>query len=78
MKVPFDENSGEKYQIEVFPADIDSGDGIVLTLNKKACAAFSELFSQLASASEDTHLHLGYDESEPQGPGFRVVLRNDT
>lgn len=78
MKIPFDNNSGEKYELELIPEEMDSGDGAVLTLNAKACTAFAEMFVQLSSAPEGSHIHLGYDDSEPQGPGFRLVLRNDT
>ena len=48
MEIPFDNNSGEKYVLDVVPSDIDTGDGVVLTVNKKACEAFAQLFSQMA------------------------------
>ena len=78
MEIPFDNNSGEKYVLDVVPNDIDTGDGVVLTVNKKACEAFAQLFNQLAKESDGTHIHLGYDESEPQGPGFRLVRNDNT
>ncbi|HCK0611273.1 hypothetical protein KW517_21960 [Vibrio fluvialis] len=78
MEIPFDNNSGEKYAIDVVPSDIEVGDGIFLTLNKKACEAFAKLFSELAKGPDGTHIHLGYDESEPQGPGFRLVINDNT
>ncbi|WP_139339051.1 hypothetical protein [Marinobacter lutaoensis] len=78
MEIPFDNNSGEKYVIDVVTSDIETGDGVVLTLNKKACEAFAKIFSELAKGSDGTHVHLGYDESEPQGPGLRLVLSDNT
>jgi len=77
MDIPFDNNSGEKYTLEVNISEIEIGDGVTLKLNKKACESFSKLFSDL-SKSEETHVHLGYDESEPQGPGFRIVVTENT
>ncbi len=78
MEIPFDKNSGEKYLLNIIPNDIEIGDGVVLTLNKKACEAFARLFGELAKQKSGTHIHLGYDESEPQGPGFRLVLSDNT
>ena len=73
--VPFDNEPDAKYEIEVFPDDIDLGDGVVLALNRQACIAFAKLFVQLSEQSE-MHLHLGWDNEAPQGPGIRIV-RND-
>lgn len=78
MRIPFDDNSGEKYTLEIFAEQIGTSDGIVLTLNKKACKAFADIFNQLALSDIGSHIHLGYDESEPQGPGFRLVLDDNT
>ncbi len=78
MKIPFDDNTGEKYTLEISLDDIDTGDGVILELNKKACEAFSQLFLSLSESEEDTHIHLGYDESEPQGPGWRIIVRDDS
>ncbi len=78
MEIPFDNNTGEKYSLDISVEDIDSDDGVTLTLNRAACLSFAKLFSDLAKTENDTHLHLGYDESEPQGPGFRVVLSENT
>ncbi|WP_456294882.1 hypothetical protein M1D72_05825 [Vibrio sp. AK197] len=78
MKIPFDNNSGEKYTLDVVPNEIESGDGVVITLNQKACEAFAQLFSQLAKEPNGAHIHLGYDESEPQGPGVRLVRNDNT
>lgn len=78
MEIPFDNNSGEKYVLNVVPSDIETGDGVVLIVNKKACEAFAQLFSQLAKEPDGVHIHLGYDESEPQGPGFRLVRNDNT
>ena len=46
--VPFDNEPDAKYEIEVFPDDIDLGDGVVLALNRQACIAFAKLFVQLS------------------------------
>jgi len=77
VEVPFDNNQGEKYKVEIHEKDSEEGDGVVLKLNKKACLAFSQIFEQLAkSGASDTHIHIGYDEEEPQGPGFRIELED--
>lgn len=78
MKIPFDNNSGEKYSLDIVASGIETGDGVVLTLNKKACEAFAQIFLELAVSEDGTHVHLGYDETEPQGPGFRLVLSENT
>ena len=78
MYIPFDNNSGEKYTIEINVSEIETGDGVVLTLNRKACESFSELFTSLAKMEDADHIHLGYDESEPQGPGLRITVSEDT
>lgn len=78
MEIPFDNNTGEKYFLEIVPCDIETGDGVILTVNQKACEAFAQLFSQLAKEPNGTHIHLGYVESAPQGPGFRLVRSDNT
>ena len=78
MYIPFDNNTGEKYEIRICQDDIATGDGVVLVLNKKACLAFSELFATLASESNNGHVHLGYDQDEPQGPGVRIEVFEDS
>ena len=75
IEIPFDNNTGEKYSLDINIPEIETGDGVVLKLNKEACASFSKLFSALAN-EEETHIHLGYDESNPQGPGFRIEIEN--
>jgi hypothetical protein len=77
MEIPFDNNTGEKYSLSIIESEIENGDGVVLELNRKACESFATLFTALAKG-EQSHIHLGYDESEPQGPGFRIVLTNNT
>ena len=75
MEIPFDNNQGEKYKVDIRGEDIERGDEVVLKLNKKACIAFSKIFEQLArSGKSGTHIHIGYSEEEPQGPGFRIEL----
>ena len=34
MEIPFDNNSGERYVLDVITSEIETGDGVVLTLNK--------------------------------------------
>jgi len=70
--IDFDNDPSAKYTITVHPEDHADGDGIVLLLNRAACVAFARLFAQLAE--RDSHVHLGYDQSEPQGPGFRIEV----
>jgi hypothetical protein len=77
MEIPFDTNSGEKYLLEICENEIDSGDGIVLSLNRKACIAYANIFQSLADQEDGHHIHLGYDHDTPEGPGFRVVLNED-
>lgn len=77
MIIPFDNNTGEIYTLDINVSEIETGDGIELKLNKKACESFSKLFASLAS-SEETHIHLGYNQSEPQGPGFRIIVSENT
>jgi hypothetical protein len=77
MDIPFDNNTGEKYSLGINIDEIDTGDGVELKLNKKACESFSKLFALLAE-SKETHIHLGYDETEPQGPGLRIIVSENT
>ncbi len=76
LVIPFDNpDTGARYEIDVRVNDLDSGDGVVLAVNREACLAFSQLLQQLANQEEDAaHLHLGYTEEVPQGPGWRIVL----
>lgn len=69
-------NDATKYEIDFFPADAELGDGIVLALNKAACLEFAKIFAQLATNETltSTHLHFGYTNEVPQGPGFRIEL----
>ena len=76
MQIPFDQpNSNAKYEVDLRPDQAESGDGIILAANREGLLALAETFRQLAESSESvTHLHLGYSEEVPQGPGFRVTL----
>ncbi len=78
LVIPFDNpDSCARYEIDVHVEDIDSGDGVVLAVNREACLALAQLFQQLGNQEEDNiHVHLGYTEEVPQGPGWRVVLTN--
>ena len=74
MEIPFDQpGSAAKYEIDFRVTDAASGDGIILAANREGLLALAQTFRQLAE-SESDHLHLGYDETEPQGPGFRIVV----
>jgi hypothetical protein len=77
MEIPFDNNTGEKYTLDVDEENIETGDGVVLVLNKKACVAFAKLFTTLAETDGCSHLHLGYDHDCPMGPGFRIEVNDD-
>ena len=76
MQIPFDQpNSNAKYEIDLRPDQAESGDGIIVVANREGLLALAETFRQLAESSEPVnHLHLGYSEEAPQGPGFRVTL----
>jgi len=76
MEMPFDNNSGERYLVSVEVDQIESGDGVVITLNKRACESFAAIFQALSIADDGTHIHIGYDETEPQGPGVRIVRQD--
>ena len=78
MEIPFDQlNSLAKYEIDFFSEHAASGDGIVLAANRQGLLALAETLHQLAKAEPESHLHLGYNEQEPQGPGFRIVLNSN-
>lgn len=77
MKIPFDQpNALAKYEIDFCPEHAAAGDGIILAANKEGLLALAETLRQLAETDPDNHLHLGYNEQEPQGPGFRIVLNS--
>lgn len=40
MEIPFDNNTGEKYTLEINVSEIEEGDGVVLKLNKKRANLF--------------------------------------
>ena len=75
MNIPFDNNTGEKYSLTIHPKDQEEGDGVQLVLNRAACKSFAELFNNLSEQEGEFHIHLGYTEEEPQGPGFRIQLK---
>jgi len=73
LRVDFDSDPAARYEILLRPADAATGDGVVLVASPRACSSFARLFAQLAEAKA-THVHLGYTEEEPQGPGFRITV----
>jgi hypothetical protein len=75
LHVPFDSDPEARYEVELMPADVEDGDGIVLFVTPKACIAFAALFVQLSE--KGGHVHLGYSEENPQGPGIRIQLSHD-
>ena len=78
MQIPFDDQkSNAKYEIDLRPDQADTGDGIILAANREGLLALAETFRRLADSAEaDNHLHLGYTEEVPQGPGFRITLNS--
>jgi hypothetical protein len=71
--IDFDNVPNARYELTLHPENADAGDGIVLTATPEACLAFARLFAQLAEY--EGHVHLGYTHEEPQGPGIRIVVR---
>lgn len=76
MIIPFDQpDSKGRYEIALFPTVAEVGDGVILAADRDGFLALASIFMQLAeSDTEHNHIHLGYDEQNPQGPGFRLVL----
>ena len=72
LRVGFDNPTGGSYRIDLLPDQAESGDGVVLYLDPAACLSFAKLFAQLAK--QGGHVHVGYDETEPQGPGMRITV----
>jgi hypothetical protein len=75
--IPFDqEGTVARYEITVSEKDLDAGDGILLACNREGLLALASVFQQLADPStpDGSHVHLGYNEMEPQGPGWRITL----
>ncbi len=77
MDIPFDQpNSLAKYEIDFFPHQGETGDGVVLAANREGLLALADTLRQLAETGPENHLHLGYNELEPQGPGFRIIFNS--
>ncbi|MEO0973900.1 MAG: hypothetical protein AAFX85_12475 [Pseudomonadota bacterium] len=76
ITIPFDSGDAGRFQLEVYPDQVESGDGVVLALDREACRSFARVFSQLAEDDypEGFHVHLGWSEEDSFGPGLRVVL----
>ena len=76
LSIPFDQPDSQGcYEIDVNLQDIEKSDGVILALNREACLALSSIFQQLAAVQQEGfHLHLGYTEENPQGPGWRIVV----
>lgn len=70
--VDMDNDPDARFEVSIHTEDADDGDGIVLVANRPACLAFARLFAQLAE--QGGHVHLGYSDEEPQGPGVRIVV----
>lgn len=73
ITVDFDNDAAARYEINVRPDDAATGDGVVLVVSPRACTSFARLFAQLGEGKA-SHVHLGYTEDEPQGPGFRIAV----
>lgn len=76
MEVPFDQPGFDgKFQIAVFPEAEELGDSVILAANREGLRVFANLLQQLAdSPDEQNHVHIGYDETDPFGPGIRITL----
>jgi hypothetical protein len=75
LTVPFDQpNFTGRYEFVLDPSRAENGDGVLLYADQEALLAFATLFQQLAAPHAPTHVHLGYTEQEPQGPGVRIIL----
>lgn len=76
ITIPFDSGDAGRYELEVYPEQVESGDAVVLALDRAACRSFAEIFSQLAEGryAEGYHVHFGWDEGDISGPGLRIVL----
>ena len=72
LLVDFDNDPSAKYEVALRPHDAELGDGVVITLNRKACLSLARLFAQLAD--HQGHVHIGYTEEESGGPGVRIVV----
>ena len=73
ITVDFENDAAARYEILLRPDDTETGDGVVLIASPRACTAFARLFEQLGE-ERTSHVHLGYTEEEPQGPGFRIAV----
>ena len=77
IEVPFDNGKAGKYEFQIYPDDADTGDAVVLSVDRQACRSLAKIFGQLSSGSYDDgyHVHLGWDETDTQAPvGLRIVL----
>ncbi len=74
MEIPFDNGHPGTYRIDLYPEQAGRGDGMVLAADRAGFLALAEVFRQMASAPDGTHLHLGYAHDTPPGPGWRLVL----
>jgi hypothetical protein len=72
LVVEFDDDPSAKYEVAIRPDDADVGDGVVITLNRRACLSLARLFAQLAE--HQGHVHIGYTEDVAGGPGVRIVV----
>ena len=73
--VPFDQPNFEgRYELVFDALHAEDGDGLLLFADRAALLAFAALFQELAAQRAPTHVHLGYTEQDPQGPGLRIVL----
>ena len=72
--IDFDNNSEARYEATIREADAKTGDGLVVSATREACLAFARTFAQLSERGG--HVHLGYSDEEPQGPGIRIVVNS--
>ncbi|MES2468177.1 MAG: hypothetical protein V4675_12800 [Verrucomicrobiota bacterium] len=77
IEVPFDNGEAGKYEFQIYPHDADTGDAVVLSVDREACRSLAKIFGQLSSGTykDGYHIHLGWDETDTQAPvGLRIVL----
>jgi hypothetical protein len=72
LLVDFENDSSARYQVVLQPQEAQTGDGVIITLNRNGCLALARLFAQLSD--KGGHVHIGYTDDEPQGPGVRIVV----
>lgn len=75
IAIPFDMGDAGTFQIAAAKEDAPR-DRIVLSLDRKACLSFAQIFMQLAHGKfKHFHVHMGTDDT-PMSEGFRIELND--